>query len=150
MDTSHRLVHPCRTLVYIFPRHKDRVVVSVSLKHSLVVGISLRSWAAPCVSPGLRLLAPSPGEASSSIMRGVFIAGIIAAFAITVVGERGHVAPLATQLSFLLWLNILALGVPWYLPPGLLCCVIPMCPLCLQKDHSVTGQGWIFLSGNGE
>lgn len=124
MDMSHSPVHPCRTLVYIFPRHKDRISisVSVSLKHygsrhsSEILGCPL------CLSRFEALWPPSSGEASSSIMRGIFIVGVVAAFAITVVGKRGHTSPFVIQCSFPPRRNILALGVLWYLPPGLLCC----------------------------
>lgn len=93
-------------------------------------------------------MAPSSGEASPSIMKGVFIAGVIAAFAITVVGKR-PLGPFRDTAFFSTLPNILALGVhgTYHL---LLCCVRPVCPLCLQKNNSVAGQGWIFLSGNDE
>lgn len=99
---NHSPVHPCRTLVYISPIHKDRVSanVSVSLKHygsrhsSKIPGCPL------CLSRFEALWPPSSGEASSSIMRGVFIAGVVAAFAITVVGERDPHGPLCDTAFF--------------------------------------------------
>lgn len=62
-------------------------------------------------------MAPSSGEASPSIMKGVFIAGIIAAFAIMVVGKR-PLGPFRDTAFFPTLPNILA----WYLPSSVVLC----------------------------